>query len=137
MAGKVLIDPYVVINGTNLTNYTKAVTLPLEREDLDATTAGSGGAREHAKGLESGTISFTFLDSFGTGEVDAVLYAAFKADGAVSFEVRADSDAVGTSNPKWTGNLQVTQYNMGGEVGQLAQKELEFPTTGPTVRATS
>ena len=137
MAAKVLIDPFLSINGTNLTVYTRKVTLPLEREDLDSTTAGSGGAKEHAKGLESGELEVEFLDSFGVGEVDAVLYAAFKADAAVAFEVRADSDAVAVTNPKWTGFLQVTEYGIGGDVGQLAMKSQKFPTTGPTVRATA
>ncbi|MFI5955812.1 hypothetical protein [Cryptosporangium sp. NPDC051539] len=135
MPYKVLIDPYFVLNGTNLTAYVQKVEVPLEREDLDVTTSGSGGAMEHAKGLEKGTIKITFLDSFGTGEVDAVLFPLYKADAAVTFEARADSDAVSTSNPKWTGLTQVTQYSLGGAVGQAAVKELEWPTSGPTSRA--
>lgn len=137
MPSKVLIDPYFALNGTDLTAYVQKVEVPLEREDLDVTTAGSGGAMEHAKGLEKGTIKVTFLDKFGVGEVDAVLYPLYKADGAVTFETRADSDPVSTSNPKWTGLTQVTQYTLGGQVGQAAVKELEWPTSGPTTRATA
>jgi hypothetical protein len=44
---------------------------------------------------------------------------------------------VSTTNPKWTGSVQISQLAAGGAVGELAAKSVSWPTSGTITRATA
>ena len=133
----IIKTPYLSVDSEDLTEYVMSVQFSAEKESVDSTTSGSDGARENEKGLSAGTCEITFKDDFTAGAIDELVWAWYQADDAVPFEIRTRNAAVGVTNPKWTGNLQVTVYNALGELGTLAQKQVSYPQTGPAVRATS
>lgn len=133
----IIKTPYLAIGGTDLTDQVMQVAFAAEKEAVDSTTSGSDAAKQNEKGLYSGTVEITLKDDFSVGAVDQVLWAAFQADAAVPYEIRSQNAAVSVTNPKWTGDLHVTEYKALGEIGTLAQKELSFPQDGLAVRATS
>jgi hypothetical protein len=133
----IIKTPYFSLGGTDLTDQVMAVSFSAEKESVDATTSGSAGARENEKGLSSGTVEVTLKDDFTAAAVDKVIWDAFQSDDPTAFEIRTRDVAVSATNPKWTGNCQVTTYNALGELGALAQKKLSLPQTGPATRATS
>jgi hypothetical protein len=133
----VLTGLYLSVNAQDWTTFIKKAELPLEAASLDTTTMGTNGWQTNVAGLKSGSLSVELVDDFAASQIDALCWGIFSAGANVAFEMRPTQAAVGTSNPKLTGNLVPTQYKMGGDVGGLAMKTLQFPTSGAVARATS
>jgi hypothetical protein len=127
-------DAYLSLAGTNVSDHVKSVSLTIDVATQDATAMGGGGWVSNVSGVKSGSLAITFNDDFAASNVDAIVAAALGT--SVAFELRPTSSAVGTGNPKWTGNVLVTQNIIGGGVGELAAKSVTYPTTGAVTRAT-
>lgn len=135
MAVLVLTSTYLSINASDLSAYAKKIELAVDVDQLDATDFASAGWKENVGGLKAGTLSFDANDDFAASQLDSILWPLLGT--VVAFEMRPTSAAVGTSNPKWTGNVLITGHNAGGDVGALAQKSNTYPTSGAVTRATS
>lgn len=136
MAKKVLLDAQLTIDSNDLTQWCAKVELNDEFEDKETTTFSSGGAKEFLGGLESGSIGVTFKNSHTAGELDEIMWALRRS--VVSFAVRADEDAVSTSNPQYSGNILINQWSpIMGSVGDVNEFDVTFPLSGALVRATS
>lgn len=136
MAKMVLLAQYLSINGTALSAYTKKAELSVEVEDKDVTTYASAGWKEILGGLKSAELAVEFLQDFAASQLDAIMWPLLGT--VVAFEVRADQAAVGTSNPKYTGNILIKGWNpIEGSVGDEATVGVSFPTSGAVTRATA
>lgn len=135
MAVMVLTSTYTALNGTDRSADIKSSQLAIEVAEIDVTDFASAGWVENIGGLKSGTLSITFQDDVAASAVDSVLWPLLGT--VVSFELRATSSAVGTSNPKWTGSVLINNHPIGGGVGELAVKTVTYPTSGTVTRATS
>lgn len=135
MAAIALTDAYVVLNSNNLSAYVQSIELNVDVEDLETTTMGQTH-KTHIGGLKSGTITINFVQDFAAGALDATMWPLVGT--VVSFETRPTSGAVSTSNPKYTGNVLISQWNpISNGVGELATVSVTFPTSGPVTRATA
>lgn len=134
MAVIVLTDAYVSLGGNVISDHVKTVTLNLDADPVDVTAMGPGWKSE-ASGLKSGKMTLELNDDFVASQIDSILFGLFGTIAA--FEVRPTSAAVGTSNPKFTGNVHVQQFAVGGKVGDAATKSLSFDTSGAVSRATA
>lgn len=134
----VFYDCYVdLASGTLVADHANKAELNCEIEDLDATTFGQT-AHVRRGGLMDGTVGFTFLNDFTAANLDSIFWAWFIAKVPIAFEIRPTSSAVGTGNPKYTGQLLVKEWKpIGGDVGKLVTVSVSFPTSGVTTRATS
>ena len=136
MAKMVLLAQYLSINGTALSSYTKKAELSVEVEDKDVTTYASAGWKEVLGGLKSGELSVEFLQDFAASQLDSIMWPLLGT--VVSFEVRADQAAVGTSNPKYSGSILINGWSpITGGVGDEATVSVGFPTSGAVTRATT
>ncbi|MFE7094616.1 phage tail tube protein [Streptomyces erythrochromogenes] len=136
MPTMVLTGQYIALNGTNLSSNARKAELTMEVEDKDVTTYGSLGWKEVKGGLKSGELGIEFLQDVAAAGLDSIMWPLFGS--VVSFEVRADQAAVGTSNPKYTGNVLIKQWNpIEGSVGDEASVSVTYPTSGVVTRATS
>jgi hypothetical protein len=135
MAVFVYTDAYLTLNGVELSTKVKTVTLTIDVATQDGTAMGGSGWTTNVPGLKSGSLAITFNDDFASSNVDATIAAALGT--SVAFELRPTSSAVGSGNPKWTGNVIINQNVIGGGIGELAAKSVTFPTTGAVTRATS
>jgi hypothetical protein len=136
MPKMVLLAQFVSINGNTLNEYAKKAELTTEVEEKDVTTYTSLGWKEVLGGLKSGELSCEFLQDFAATELDSIMWPLLGT--VVPFEVRADQAAVGTSNPKYTGNILINGWNpITGSVGDEATVSLGFPTSGAVTRATA
>lgn len=133
----VLTGLYLSVNAQDWSGFIKKAEIPLEAASLDTTTMSSLGWQTNVAGLKSGNLSIEAVDDFAASQLDALAWGIFAAGANVAFEMRPTQAAVGTGNPKLTGLIVPTQYKMGGEVGALAMKTLQFPTSGAVTRATS
>lgn len=136
MPKMVLKAAYVSLNGTDLSAHTSKIELKAEVDEQDVTTFASGGWTELLGGLSSGELSVGFKQDVAAAALDATMWPLFGS--VVPFEVRLSNTAVGTSNPKWTGNVLIKEWQpIGGSVGDVAEMDLSFPTSGPFIRATA
>lgn len=136
MAKIVLTTEYIALNATDLSTYCSKAELQLESEAKDVTTFGSAGWKEFLGGLKSGTLALEFKQDFAAAALDSILWPLFGT--VVAFEVRPTSAVVGTSNPKYTGSVLISQYNpVTGGVGDEATVSISLPTSGAVARATA
>ncbi|MFA7117117.1 MAG: phage tail tube protein [Bacteroidales bacterium] len=136
MAKMVLLASYLSINSNDLSGNTSKIELTAEVADEDVTTFGSGGWKEVLGGLKEGSLSVTFKQDVAASALDSIMWALFGT--VVPFEVRLSNAAVGTSNPKYTGSVLVKEWKpIAGEVGSVAEVDVEFPTSGAVARAVS
>jgi len=136
MAKKVLLNAQLSIDGNDLTNWCSKVELEDTFEDKETTTFGSGGAKEYLAGLESATLSITFKNDYDSGQLDEIMWDLRRQ--VVDFAVRADSGAVSSSNPQYEGQVLINSWTpIAGQVGDVAEVEVQFPLSGPLERVTS
>ncbi|GIH07426.1 hypothetical protein Rhe02_54930 [Rhizocola hellebori] len=136
MAILALLNEYFLFNSVNLSDHTTSCVLTANADALDSTAMGDSW-RENTGGLKAGTLAATLHDDFAGGSVDATIWAAFDANVAVAVAVRPVNTTIAATNPEYQVNVLPNQWQMGGQVGTLAQKQLSYPTTGAMVRDTT
>lgn len=131
----VLFDCYVSIDGQVISEHANKAEIPWSAADLGATTFGQR-ANVRRGGLKDGSVNLTLINDYTAGNLDEIMWAL--VGDVVAFEVRPTSDAVSTSNPKYTGNIFIAQWSpIVGSVGDLVSLDVSFPTSGMVDRATS
>lgn len=135
MATFAFTDGYVSIGGNVLSTYCKSIKLDISAEELDDTAMGDT-FHSRIAGLKDWTVSLEFHQDVANTLLDAIVFPLLGTVAAAEF--RATSSAVGTSNPKYSGNLLVSQWNpFGASVGELAPVSVTWPGAGTLTRATA
>lgn len=136
MPKMVLLASYLSLNSNVLSANAKKIELTAEVEEKDVTTYGSLGWKEVLGGLKSGALGLEFKQDFAAAALDSIMWPLLGT--VVPFEVRADQAAVGTSNPKYTGNVLIKSWNpLTGSVGDDATVSVSYSTSGAITRATA
>lgn len=136
MAKMVLKAAYLALNGTDLSTYTSKIELTAEVDEKDVTTFGSSGWTEVLGGIAKGQMAIGFKQDVAASALDSIMWALFGT--VVTFEVRLSNAAVGTNNPKYTGSVLVKEWKpIAGSVGDAAEVDVAFPTSGAVVPATA
>jgi hypothetical protein len=131
----VLTDAYISINANVLSDHGNKVEIPVKVEDKDATTFGQTW-KVRRGGLKEGNLNLTFLQDYVAANLDEIMWALVGT--VVTFEIRATSGTVTTSNPKYTGSILIQEWNpINGKVGDLVDVSVSFPTSGTVTRGTS
>ncbi|MFW6091953.1 MAG: radical SAM protein [Actinomycetota bacterium] len=134
MATFALTNEYVEINSVDLSSHVKSAVLTLDGAQLDDTAMGDDWT-SMIGGLKSGTLAITFNDDFDASAVDDTLWPLFNT--VTTFVVRPDAGSASGTNPEYSGSILVSQHALGGQVGDLASKQLTFQTSGTVSRETS
>lgn len=138
MAKMVLLASFVSIAGNDLSDRCSKIELTAEVEDKDVTTFASLGWKEFLGGLASGTLALTFKNDYAATEVDSIMWPLFLTRTPQTFAVRADNAAVGASNPQYSGEVLIKEWKpITGSVGDVAEAEVSYPTSGAVTRATA
>lgn len=136
MAKMVLLASFLSLNANDFSDRTSKIELTTEVEAQDVTTFASLGWKEVLGGLKEGSLGVTFKQDVAATELDSVMWPLLGT--VVPFAVRLDNAAVGASNPQYTGNVLITGWNpIMGNVGDVAEVDVEFPTSGAVARATA
>lgn len=134
MAKMVLLASYVSLAGTDLSSSSSKIELSTEVEDQDVTTFASLGWKEVLGGLKSGELGVTFKQDVAAAALDSIMWPLLGT--VVTFEVRLSNAVVGASNPKYTGSVLVNGWSpISGSVGDVAEVEVSYPTSGAVARA--
>ena len=135
MAELVLTDPFISINGADVSDHFTSITLPAEAEVQESTAFG-GGWRTRVGGLKDWSASLDFNQDFDDGEIDSILWPLLGV--RLALVVRPTSAVVSANNPQWTGNCILESYPpLGNSVGELATGSISLQADGELTRATS
>ena len=137
MAAQVIFAEQVTINAVDWTalGLVKGAVLTVDFDKLDRTAMGNTYKRVIG-GLGEAGAAINMIDDVAAAGFDSILWPLLNT--IVAAEFRLSSAAVSTSNPKFTGNVLIASFNLGGQVGELAMKNgLNFPFDGAVTRATS
>jgi hypothetical protein len=125
----------VEVAGTNFSDHGVSADLQIDVNTLDSTNFASSGWTEMIAGIKSATVNLTFNDDFAAANVDATIWSNLGAN--VAIKLRPTSGGITATNPEFQFTAIVSQHRFGGGVGELAQKQISWPVTGPVTRATS
>ena len=134
MAELVLTDPFISINGADVSDHFTSITLPAEAEVQEATGFGDEW-RTRVGGLKDWSAALDFNQDFAAGEIDSILWPLLGA--SVALVVRPTSAVRSAGNPQYSGSCILESYPpLGNSVGELATGSISLQGNGPLARAT-
>lgn len=114
------------------------IELKAEVEEKDITTFASGGWVEVTGGLFKAGLDLGWKNDIADNSVDEVMWGHFLTATPIAFVTRLTSAAVSASNPNYTGLVLVKNWSpIAGSVGDVAEHDTSWPTSGAVTRATS
>lgn len=134
MANIVLTNMTVSLNGAQLSGISKA-ELMVEADDVEITSFSSSGWRSRVGGLKAANVSLSLFDDFAAGALDATLWPLLNTIGTVV--LTPNGTAVSASNPSYSFTALINSLPVGGQVGDIAVKEVTWPVSGAVTRATA
>jgi len=113
------------INAIDLSDHVTSVTLNRAADELEISAMGDT-AHKFVKGLESATLTVSFLNDTATSNVLQTLNAAFGTTVAVKM-VQAKVPAVSATNPLYTFDILVNNLTpINGAVGDIGTQDITF-----------
>ena len=113
------------INAIDLSDHVTSVTLNYAADELEVTAMGDT-AHKFVKGLESGSLTVSFLNDTATSNVLQTLNNAFGTTVAVKM-VQAKVPVVSATNPLYTFDILVNNLTpINGAVGDIGTQDITF-----------
>lgn len=121
-----LSNPTVLIGAVDVSDQCKAATLTVGYDQLETTAFGDTG-HKFTQGLQSVEVTLTLFNSYGTGEIEATLYAAVGA-GNTTLVLSPSGTSESASNPEYTiTNAFLASFTpINATVGELSEVEVTF-----------
>lgn len=137
--GFVIKSGVVQIDGADISDLVRSVTVHREYADVDGTGLGSGGAMEHKAGLRNDSFTLNAKSSYqATTGLDAIFEELFETETEFEVSVQPFAGGVSDTNPAYVGTVLLLTYDpISGEVGALSTTELNMPCQGRIAKQTS
>lgn len=119
MAAFVFVDAHVMVNGVDLSDHVKRVTVGLPINLVDATRMGHT-ANARLAGMKDGDVVIEWQQDFAAAKVDATIWATYGI--AVPLIVRpVKGTVIGATNPEYRMTGLLDGYTpIDGSLGDLA-----------------
>lgn len=128
-------DYKITVGTANLSSSINSVTLDISTDEVE-TTAFGDTYRTRIGGLKDATVSLDFMQDFGAGAIDSLLFPLLGS--TVAIKIAPTSGTVTATNPEYQFNALVTQYQpFAGSVGDISTLSISWPVTGAITRATA
>lgn len=115
----------VKINSIDLSDHVTSVTLNYTADELEVTAMGDT-SHKFVKGLESGTLTVSFLNDTAASNVLATLNGAFGTTVAAKL-LQEKATAVSATNPLYTFDILVNNLTpINGGVGDIGTQDITF-----------
>lgn len=126
MAISTLTNAFLSVNGVNLSDHCRKVTVEDSRDSVDITAMGAT-SKAVTKGLGDAKISAELYQDFAGGSVHATLQPLIGSSTPVSIEVRPVNAARSATNPAMLmSGLLMTYNGLDGQVGDASVVSAEF-----------
>ena len=132
----VLKDATLDLDGSDVSNRVRGLTVSMAADDIDSSTMGDG-VHQHLGGLRQDQYAVTFAND--PDVLDPVLYPLLAtADSTPEFAVDASAfaGAASVSNPHYTTGAAIllTYEPIAGEIGALSEFQVTIPSNEAIVR---
>ena len=115
----------VKINAVDLSDHVTSITLNYAADELEVTAMGDT-AHKFVKGLESGTLTVSFLNDTATSQVLQTLNSAFGTTVATKL-IQEKGTAVSAANPVYEFDILVNNLTpIIGGVGDIGTQDITF-----------
>src|SRR5881409_3416943 len=133
MATQILSNAFFKFGSNDLSAYIESIEFNENVEVQDDTRMGMT-TRKNMAGLKTWSFRISFHQDWADSLLDDILSAALGTEATIEF--RKDTAVVGSSNPKWTGNGLLSEYNpvSGGAVGGIARCNMVILSAGALTR---
>ena len=126
----------VKVNSVDLSDHVTAVTLNRSFNELAVTAMGDTGEK-FVKGLETSSVSISFLNDTASANVLATLQAAWGTSVTVVL-LQEKGTAVSATNPLYTMTCLVNNTtDINGAVGDLGTQDVTWTVNGAVAVATT
>jgi len=133
----VLRNAVVKLDGTDVSNLIREVTVAMTAADVNTTSMGAGG-NQHLAGIRDDSFSLTAYSDFTASGLHSIVNTKFVAAGTLQVEVYPNTSTASTTNPHFIGYAPLLSYTpIGGAVGDAAMTPLTLPVSGTITVATS
>lgn len=129
----------LTVNGVDLSDHVREITIDMSADDLDATAMGAV-SKAHAVGLRDDKIEVTFLADFAAAKVDATLFPLVGSSTPFTVACKPSSAATSSSNPSYTLSSLLFDYTpIDVSVGEISMPKVGFlpAPASSIVRATA
>jgi hypothetical protein len=115
------------INAIDLSDHVTSVTLNRAADELEITAMGDT-AHKFVKGLESGSLTVSFLNDTATSQVLQTLNSAFGTTVACKMvQEKASPTVVSATNPLYTFDVLVNNLTpINGATGDMSTQDITF-----------
>jgi len=135
MSELVFTDAFVSVDGNDISDHVKSVTLNYSADAPDNTVMGDDTKSGAAGGLKNWDISIEVLQDFAASQIDSIFFPLVGTAFTVILRP-VKSTVVGAGNPNYTGTGLLTTFNpIGGSVGDLATTSISIQSAGTLSRA--
>lgn len=133
MATTVLTNAFVSIDGNDVSDHVRSVTLNYAADMIEDTNMGDT-THTRLGGLKDWSIEAEFAQDFAAANLDSILFPLVGTTFTVI--VRPDAGTVSSSNPNYTGTGILESYPpLGNPVGELATTTVTIQAAGNLTRA--
>jgi hypothetical protein len=137
----VLTNAYVLYASNDISQYVTSVSLSSSVDVVDTTGLGSS-ARTRVGGLFDNQLTVEFNQDFADNALEELINGTSLATStvgtAVAMEIRPVNGAVSASNPKYTFNALISEWQpLSGAVGELVTASVTWPISGVITKAIS
>ena len=141
MARLVLTNAYVLFASNDISQYVSSISLSSSVDVIETTGLGSS-ARTRVGGLFDNQLTVEFNQDFADNALEELINGTSLATStvgtAVAMEIRPVNAAVSASNPKFTFNALIAEWQpLSGAVGELVTASVTWPISGPITKAIS
>ena len=137
----VLTNAYVLFASNDISQYVTSIGLSSSVDVIETTGLGNV-ARTRVGGLFDNQLTVEFNQDFADNALEELINGTSLATStvgtAVAMEIRPVNGAVSASNPKYTFNALIAEWQpLSGAVGELVTASVTWPISGPITKAIS
>ena len=134
MAKIVLTEPFISLDGVDLSDHITSVALGTVYDLVEVTEMGNI-AKKFVGGLENNTLALEIQQDFGIGEVESVIYP--NRGLRINAIVRPVDGPRSATNPEYTFQVLVSEWApLTGSIGNLATVSISWPIFGEITKTT-
>ena len=128
----------VKIGSTDLSDHVKSVTLNRQFDELEVTAMGDFSHR-FTKGLESSTLTLSFLNDTAASSVLQTLQTAWGTSATFALvQTKGATTTISATNPLYTGTILVNKTtDINGATGDISTQDITFTINSVVTVATT
>jgi hypothetical protein len=132
MAKTVLRDAVVTVDGDDISDHVRSVTIETSRDEVDVTAMGAS-YREILTGLGDATITVEVFQDFASNEINQNMWVHSQETDPFEVTVKPTEAAVSATNPEFSMQALLFTYNpVDGAVGEASMTTLTFRNASQT-----